>query len=161
MAARFNVNLKPKNMKKKLFLSLAILIAVFSACFFAYAGNPNSFYGSEKTPPMDSKMKECIDACNNCASQCNNCASMCLKEKDVAAMTRCIQLCMECADICVSTSQLMSLGSDSHKDLCRICADLCKKCADECAKFNNDHCKKCAEACNKTADLCRKMASEK
>jgi len=152
---KFFVNrLKPKNMKK------IILLTIILSGVFAVAGSSYSHYKSKEALQAGKTFKDykdCINACNECASQCNNCASMCLKEKDAAAMSRCIQLCMECASICTSASQLMSLGSENSKDICKVCADLCKKCSDECAKFNNDHCKKCAEACNKAAELCRKM----
>ena len=39
-------------------------------------------------------------------------------------MAKCIQLDMECAAICYAAAQLMSLGSEKAKDICRICADI-------------------------------------
>ena len=99
----------------------------------------------------------CIDACLQFAAICNHCASMDLQEKDVAMMSRCAQLDMECAAICTAAAQMMSLGSDSAKDICKLCADICKKCGDECEKHDNEHCKECADACKKCEQACRAM----
>lgn len=101
--------------------------------------------------------KNCIDACLQCGGICNHCASMDLQEKDSAMMSRCVQLDMECAAICLATAQLMSLGSDFAKDICKLCADICKKCGDECEKHDHEHCKECAEACRKCEQACRSM----
>lgn len=102
----------------------------------------------------------CIDACLRCAAVCNHCASSCLKKEDVKMMARSIQLDMECAAICYATAQLMSLGSERAKELCRLCAELCRACADECAKHAEhgmEHCRECADACWKCAEECEKM----
>jgi hypothetical protein len=101
--------------------------------------------------------KNCIDACLECAALCSHCASEDLKEKDVAMMATCVQLDMECAAICIAAAQLMSLGSNNAKDICKLCAELCKKCGDECAKHDNEHCKECAEACRKCEQACLAM----
>src|SRR5436189_2426211 len=93
--------------------------------------------------------KTCIDACLHCAAICHYCASMDLKENDVAAMSRCAQLDMECAALCTASAQLMSLGSNQAKALCKICAEACDVCAEECEKHANEHCKACAAACRK------------
>lgn len=66
-------------------------------------------------------------------------------------MTRCVQLDMECASICYAAAQLMSLGSERARDICRIYADVCEACATECSKHNDQHCKECAEECRKMA----------
>ena len=69
--------------------------------------------------------KTCIDACLQCAAVCNHCAS-CTQEENIKMMARCIQLDMECATICYASAQLMCLGSERAKELCRICADACE-----------------------------------
>jgi hypothetical protein len=56
-------------------------------------------------------------------------------------------------------AQLMSLGSDKAKDVCKICATVCDACAAECSKHENEHCKECAEACKLCAAECKKMAA--
>lgn len=101
--------------------------------------------------------KNCIDACVECAAVCNYCASMDLREKEVGMMAKCMQLNMECAAICTAAAQLMSLGSEHAKELCKLCAQLCKECGDECAKHDNAHCKECAEACRKCEQVCKEI----
>jgi hypothetical protein len=103
--------------------------------------------------------KTCIEACLNCAAICNHCASSCIQEDDVKMMTRCIQLDMECAAMCYASAQLMSLGSDKAKDICRLCATFCNECGNECAKHETEHCRECAAACKKCAEECEKMAA--
>jgi hypothetical protein len=101
--------------------------------------------------------KSCIDACMQCVAISNHCASMGLKEKDVTMMARCIQLDMECAAICLATAQLLSLGSEGAKELCKLCSEICQRCADECSKHDVGHCKECAEACIKCISECNKV----
>lgn len=104
--------------------------------------------------------KECIDACLKCAAICNHCSSSCLQEEDVKMMAKCIQTDMECAAICYATAQVMSIGGQSAKELCKICADICDKCAEECGKHETEHCKECAETCRACAEECRKMGDK-
>ena len=103
--------------------------------------------------------KTCIDACLQCAAICNHCASSCTQEDDVKMMARCIQLDMECSAMCYASAQLMSLGSDKAKDICRLCAAICNECGNECAKHETEHCQECAAACKKCAEECEKMAA--
>lgn len=74
-------------------------------------------------------------------------------------MARCIQLDMECAAICYAAAQLMSLGSESAKGICQICADICEECGNECGQHQTDHCQQCAVVCKKCAEECRAMAA--
>ncbi len=74
-------------------------------------------------------------------------------------MAKCIKVDMECAAICYAAAQLMSLGSDKAKELCRLCAEMCEACGTECGKHENEHCKECAAACKQCAEECRKMAA--
>ena len=101
--------------------------------------------------------KGCIDACLKCIASCYHCASMDLKEKDIAMMSRCVQLDMECATMCLTVVQLMSLESESVRNICWLCADVCNKCAEECEKHTHAHCKECAEACRKCANECNNI----
>ena len=88
------------------------------------------------------------------------CAASSTEEDDIKMMARCIRLDMECAAICYAAAQLMSMGSDRAKELCRICADICQECGDECGKHTHSkHCQECAEACRRCAEECRKMAA--
>ena len=74
-------------------------------------------------------------------------------------MAKCIELDMQCAAICRSAAELMSLGSQYSRDLCRLCAEICRACGEECAKHEADHCQKCAEECRRCAEECERMAS--
>ena len=103
--------------------------------------------------------KTCIEACLKCASICNHCASSCTEEDDVKMMAGCIRMDMECAAICYAAAQLMSLGSERAKEICRICADICEACGAECSQHHTEHCQECAAACKACAEECRKMAA--
>ncbi len=103
--------------------------------------------------------KACIEACLNCAAICNHCASSCTQEDQVNMMAKCIQLDMECATLCYAAAQLMSLGSETAKEICRLCMSACEACAAECGKHQTEHCQECAKACTACADQCRKMAA--
>src|SRR3954449_2587010 len=83
--------------------------------------------------------KSCIDACLQCAAICNHCASSCTQEEDVKMMAKCIQLDMECSAMCYASAQLMSLGSERAKEVCRICAALCEECGNECSQHQTEH----------------------
>lgn len=102
-------------------------------------------------------LKKCIDACLACAAACNHCAASCLQEKDVQMMIACIELDMECAVICTASAQLMSMGSDRSKAICKVCVEICRACAAECSQHQNDHCHECARQCTVCADLCEAM----
>ena len=101
--------------------------------------------------------QKCIDACLKCAATCNHYTSSCLTEQDVKMMAKCIRLDMECSALCYAAAQLMSLGSDHAKAICKLCAEACKACAEACGKHENEHCKECVDACNKCAEECAKM----
>ena len=104
------------------------------------------------------EFRACIEACYACAAACDHCSTACLQEDDVKMMARCIALDMDCAQICRTAAAFMARGSDSARDLCRLCADVCTACGDECGKHDMDHCQACAQACRACADACRRMA---
>ncbi len=88
----------------------------------------------------------------------NNAATVMASDKhDMKGM----DMQMECAALCYASAQLMSLGSDKAKEVCRICADLCEACGNECGQHasHSKHCQECAEACKACAEECRKMAA--
>lgn len=111
------------------------------------------------TSVMAQQYQSCIDACLQCASACNTCAAACTREEHIHMMAACIRLDMECAAICYAAAELMSLGSERSKEICRMCAEMCEACGNECGKHQEEHCKACAEACKKCADECRRMAA--
>jgi hypothetical protein len=103
--------------------------------------------------------KNCIEACLKCAAICNHCASSCAHEEEIKMMAKCIQLDMECAAICYASAQMMSLGSESVKEICRVCSVVCEKCGEECSRHQTSHCQECAEVCKQCAAECIKMAA--
>jgi hypothetical protein len=103
--------------------------------------------------------RSCIEACLHCAAVCHHCASSCTQENDIKMMARCIQLDMECAAICTVSAQLMSLGSEKAKDICRLCAEICEACGKECGQHHTAHCQECAKTCLRCAEECRQMAA--
>ena len=104
--------------------------------------------------------QKCIDACLRCAALCHHCANSCAQEENVKMMARCIQLSMDCATVCIAAAQLMSLGSDEIKEMCKICARICEACEAECRKHDNIHCAECAAACDDCAEECMSMLQE-
>lgn len=103
--------------------------------------------------------QNCIEACLRCAAVCNHCASAWLQEADVKKMAHCIQLDMECAAVCYAAAQVMSLGGQTARELCRLCAQICNACANECHQHQMEHCQECASACRSCAEACQKMAA--
>jgi hypothetical protein len=98
--------------------------------------------------------KLCIESCLSCAALCKSCAVSCAQEADAFKRAKCIQLNMECAVICYAAAELMTLGSERIKEICKMAADACDKCAEECSKFNDVVCKETAGYCTKCADEC-------
>jgi len=80
-------------------------------------------------------------------------------EEDIKMMAGCIRLDMECAAICYAAAQVMSMGGQKARELCRLCADVCEACGSECGKHDMEHCQECARACKRCAEECRKMAA--
>jgi len=100
--------------------------------------------------------EDCIAACLGTASYCNHTALWCTDvETHRKEMKKCIELALECAALCTATAQLISMGSDRAKDLCRLCADVCEGCAAQCGKFQNETLITCADLCAKCAMTCR------
>jgi hypothetical protein len=98
--------------------------------------------------------KVCIEACLNCAAVCRYCAISCSREANPAPLTMCIQLNLECAAVCMAAAELMAIGSERVKEICKLCATMCDACAEECSKHLHDHCRECAEVCTSCADQC-------
>lgn len=104
--------------------------------------------------------EDCIAVCLGCASYCNHTALWCIDvETHREEMKRCIELSLECAALCATTAQLISMGSERAKELCRLCADACSNCAAQCSKFRNEQLLACAELCRKCATACKIMLS--
>ncbi len=106
--------------------------------------------------------EDCIAVCLGCASFCNHTALWCIDiESHRTEMKKCIELTLECATLCTATAQLISMGSELAKDLCKLCADACENCAAQCDKFNADELNACTELCRKCAFACRSMYTQR
>ncbi len=102
--------------------------------------------------------EDCIAVCLGCASFCNHTALWCTDvETHRMEMKKCIELSLECAALCAATAQLISMGSERAKDMCRLCAEVCESCAAQCSKFNNETLIACAELCGKCSNVCRAL----
>jgi hypothetical protein len=100
--------------------------------------------------------EDCIAVCLGCASFCNHTALWCIDvESHRVEMKKCIELTLECAALCAATAQLISMGSERAKELCRLCAEACDNCASQCNKFNSEELNACTDLCRKCAAVCR------
>ena len=59
-------------------------------------------------------------------------------------------MCSNMLGVCAADE----FGSDTAKDICKICATVCKACAEECSRHSTEHCKECVAACNACTDEC-------
>ncbi len=105
--------------------------------------------------------EDCIAVCLGTASFCNHTALWCTDvETHRVEMKKCIELTLECAALCAATAQLISMGSERAKDLCRLCAEVCEACEAQCSKFNSETLIACAELCRKCSTICRAVYSK-
>lgn len=105
--------------------------------------------------------EDCIAVCLGCASFCNHTALWCTDvETHRMEMKKCIELTLECAALCAATAQLISMGSERAKDLCRLCAETCDSCAAQCGRFNAETLIACAELCRRCAGTCRAVYAQ-
>jgi len=67
------------------------------------------------------------------------------------------RLMLACAETCQSAANMMLLGSQHHKAMCRVCADVCEACAQSCEQLADM--RDCVDACRRCAESCRRMAA--
>lgn len=102
---------------------------------------------------MESKYKNCINACQQCLVDCQYClVQMAGKE----SMNDCPSCCIQCIDAGSICIKFMVADSLFVKDYLRLCAQICEWCAEQCQAHNHEHCKLCATSCMACADECRK-----
>lgn len=107
---------------------------------------------------MNSDMLDCIRACHDCHTICLSVATNhCLQLGGQHAEPQHIQLMLSCAEICQSAANFMAIGSERHRDLCRLCADVCRECARECEQLGDMD--DCVAACLRCAESCERMAA--
>ena len=105
-----------------------------------------------------SEMSECIDDCLVCHRECLDTAMQrCIELGGKHVEPRHLRLILSCSELCQASARLMMIGTEHHRQVCRICADLCQECADDCMHLGNME--SCVEACRRCAESCRRMAA--
>ena len=103
----------------------------------------------------------CIVACLECIAACRASSGACRDDASVQSLSRCIRLDRDCAEACALVVRVLSGGSDSFAEVCRMAARLADACADECERHaERDHCRACADACRRCAAECRRWSAE-
>jgi hypothetical protein len=109
---------------------------------------------------ISSEMRECIQNCSDCHNVCMETVDHCLHLGGAHAEASHIRLLLDCAQICATSADFMLRGSDSHQQLCGLCAEICDRCAEDCERFGDDEqMRRCAELCRRCAESCRRMAA--
>lgn len=103
-------------------------------------------------------LKACIEECLGCYRTClstamNHCLELGGPHTEKAHFT----LMMTCAEMCRTAAHVMLMGSEFHRQTCRLCADICAQCADDCERVGDME--ECVAACRRCAESCRKMAA--
>lgn len=105
----------------------------------------------------DSKMKECVEACNQCYQMClHEAMNHCLESGGEHVAPDHFRLMMSCAEICQTSVDFMLIRSLFSHQLCRVCADVCEACASSCEKIGMGD---CARVCRECARSCREMSA--
>lgn len=109
-----------------------------------------------KMPPL---MQECLGNCLSCFEACTELISHCLSLGQEHAEPAHITVLQACALICETSAKMMMLGSDRHREVCKLCADFCEDCAANCEHISREDemMSACAETCRRCADSCRRM----
>lgn len=107
---------------------------------------------------LSDDMNACIEACLSCQVACYGMAmNHCLDAGGRHVEPEHFRLMVECAESCAAAARFMMIGSDRHKEICRICAELCEACAASCEALGDMQ--ECVDACRCCAEHCRRMAA--
>jgi hypothetical protein len=106
------------------------------------------------------EMQECIQNCSDCHRSCLALVPHCLQLGGEHADPNHIRLLLDCAQICQTSADFMIRGSQSHPQVCGVCADVCTRCAQDCERMAGDDAmmRECAEICRRCAASCQQMA---
>lgn len=109
----------------------------------------------------NSVLQECIDNCSETARMCLQLIPHCLDVGGDHASAEHINILQVCSIICESNAKLMTLNSEFHHDLCRLCAEVCTACAIDCEMLSKEDTMmiECAEICRKSAESCERMSA--
>ncbi len=109
----------------------------------------------------NSVLQECIDNCTECSRMCLQLIPYCLDMGGEHASSEHIGTLQVCSIMCEACAKLMTLESEFHHDLCRLCAQICITCAIDCERLADDNplMIDCAEICRKAAESCERMSA--
>lgn len=104
------------------------------------------------------EMQACIEACLRCHRTCLGMAmNHCLQAGGKHVAPDHFKLMIACAELCRTSADVMLIGTDLHKHVCRACAEVCEACAASCEGL--DGMEECVQACRHCAQSCREMAA--
>lgn len=107
---------------------------------------------------LSDTMLSCIDECLSCHKSCLSMAmNHCLETGGKHLEPEHLRLMMACAEICQTSANVMLIGTDLHRETCRVCAEVCEACATSCEEVGDMQ--ECVDACRACAESCRKMAA--
>ena len=109
--------------------------------------------------PMNTRIQDCIDDCQNCEEVCLETITHCLEMGKDYADPEQVNLLITCAEVCATNAKLMSIDSPFHVKIVRVGAEICDACAEFCEEFEDDLMTRCAVRCRACADSCREVAS--
>lgn len=106
-------------------------------------------------------LSECRDVCQECHETCIEASIHFLVKGEVPDgedRRDQVRLFWDCADVCQLSADLLSRGSDFHRETCRVCPIICEACFESCDGTDDPILKRCAEVCRDCAEHCRQMA---
>lgn len=104
------------------------------------------------------EMQACIEACLHCHRTCLGMAmNHCLQAGGKHVAPDHFKLMIACAELCRTSADVMLIGTELHKHVCRACAEICEACATSCEDL--DGMEECVQACRRCAESCREMAA--
>ncbi len=103
-------------------------------------------------------IEHCIQQCTECHRVCVETLQHCLEQGGHHVEPAHVREMLDCAQICAVSADFMSRGSDTHIDVCGVCAHVCQRCAESCEKVNDSaEMQRCIDACRACAQSCREM----
>lgn len=106
---------------------------------------------------MSDAMQACIEQCLKCHGTCLSMAmNHCLQVGGKHTEPTHFELMMACAEMCRTSANMMLIGTELHKDTCRLCVEFCEKCASNCEAVGDME--ECIQQCRACAGHCRAMA---
>jgi hypothetical protein len=107
---------------------------------------------------MTAEMRACIEECLHCHGICLGMAmNHCLEQGGKHVEPGHFRTMLACAEICQTAVNFMLIGTQRHRETCRICADVCEECAKSCEQVGGME--ECVQVCRRCAESCRRMTA--